>query len=53
MKAWDSQHCMRKGTKEETCNYLYADLPAKFNPALQNPYSPISGLPTPFSSPHS
>lgn len=46
MKAWDSQHCVRKGRKEEMHNYLYPDLPAKFNPAPQNPCSPIPGLPT-------
>lgn len=55
MKAWDSQYCVRKGRKEEMCNYVYPDLPAKFSPALQSPCSPIPGLPTPCSAnfPHS
>lgn len=47
MKAWDSQHCVRKGRKEEMCNYLHPDPSVKFSPALQNPSSPIPGLPVP------
>lgn len=55
MKAWDSQHCVREGRKEKMCKYLYPDLPAEFNPALQNPCSPIPGTPTTRSAncPHS